>query len=101
MNISDKEAGLKQLEKISNFLETFLEEVFRYNEVARAEEESLGKMASETTNMKENYRDIVDLVRESKKKIRQNEDLVVRQASLALSLSQLKKSKEEFNLQVN
>ena len=101
MNISDKEAGLKQLEKISNFLETFLEEVFRYNEVARAEEESLGKMARETTKMKEDYRDIVDLVRESKKKIKQNEDLVVRQASLTLSLSQLKKSKEEFNLQVN
>ena len=89
------------MEKISNFLETFLEEVFRYNEVAISEEESLGKMARETTKMKENYRDIVDLVRESKKKIKQNEDLVVRQASLALSLSQLKKSKEEFNLQVN
>ena len=89
------------MEKISNFLETFLEEVFRYNEVARAEEESLGKMARETTMMKADYRDIVDLARECKKKIKQNEDLVVRQASLALSLSQLKKSKEEFNLQVN
>jgi len=97
MNISDKEAGLKQLEKISNFLETFLEEVSLYNEVARAEEESLGKMARYTTLMKADYRDIVEFVRECKKKIKQNEDLVVRQASLALSLSQLKKSKEELS----
>jgi len=97
INISDKEAGLKQLEKISNFLETFLEEMSRYNEVARAEEEILGKMARETTMMKADYRDIVDLARECKKKIKQNEDLVVRQASLALSLSQLKKNKEELN----
>ena len=69
----------------------------RYNEVARAEEEILGKMARETTMMKADYRDIVDLARECKKKIKQNEDLVVRQASLALSLSQLKKNKEELN----
>ena len=97
MNISDKEAGLKQLEKISNFLETFLEEVSLYNEVARAEEESLGKMARDTTLMKADYRDIVEFVGECKKKIKQNEDLVVRQASLALSLNQLKKSKEELS----
>ena len=83
-----------QLEKISTFLETFLEEVSVYNEVSRAEEESLHEMARQTTAMRADYRDIVDLVRECKKRIKQNEDLAVRQASLALSLSQLKKSKE-------
>ena len=66
-----------------------------YNEVSRAEEESLSEMAKETAMMKADYSDIVELVRDCKKKIKQNEDLVVRQASLALSLSQLKKSKEQ------
>ena len=83
-----------QLEKISTFFETFLEEVSVYNEVSRAEEESLNEMARQTTAMRADYRDIVELVRECKKRIKQNEDLAVRQASLALSLSQLKQSKE-------
>lgn len=43
-------------------------------------------MARDTTLMKADYRDIVEFVRECKKKIKQNEGLVVRQASLALSL---------------
>ena len=64
-----------------------------YNEVSRAEEESLAEMAKQTTVLKTDYRDIVELVKECKKKIKQNEDLVVRQASLALSLNQLKQRK--------
>ena len=84
-----------QLEKISTFFETFLEEVSVYNEVSRAEKESLNEMARQTTALRGDYRDIVELVRECKKRIKQNEDLAVRQASLALSLSQLKKSKEQ------
>ena len=82
------------MDKISTLLETFLEEVSVYNEVSRAEEESLTEMARQTTVLKTDYRDIVELVRECKKKIKQNEDLVVRQASLALSLNQLKQRKE-------
>lgn len=94
INLSDREDGLMQLEKISTFFETFLEEVSVYHEVSRAEEESLHEMARQTTVMRADYRDIVELVRECKKRIKQNEDLAVRQASLALSLSQLKQSKE-------
>ena len=82
------------MDKISTFLETFLEEVSVYNEVSRAEEESLTEMAKQTTVLKTDYRDIVELVKECKKKIKQNEDLAVRQASLALSLNQLKQRKE-------
>ena len=44
--------------------------------------------------MRADYRDIVELVKECKMLIKKNEGLVLRQASLALSLSQLKMSKE-------
>ena len=51
-------------------------------------------MATETAKMRADYRDIVELVKECKMMIKRNEGLVLRQASLALSLSQLKMSKE-------
>ena len=92
--LSDGEAGLHQLEKISTCFETFLKEISQYNEVARSEEENLTEVATETAKMRADYRDIVELVKECKMLIKKNEGLVLRQASLALSLSQLKMSKE-------
>ena len=94
IKLSDGETGDLQLEKISACLETFLEEISQYNEVAMSEEENLTEMAKETAKMRADYRDIVELVKECKMLIKKNEGLVLRQASLALSLSQLKMSKE-------
>ena len=94
IKLSDGETGDLQLEKISACLETFLEEISKYNEVARSEEENLTEVATETAKMRADYRDIVELVKECKMMIKRNEGLVLRQASLALSLSQLKMSKE-------
>ena len=94
INLSDGETGDLQLEKISTCFETFLEEISQYNEVARSEEENLTEVAKETAKMRADYRDIVELVKECKMLIKKNEGLVLRQASLALSLSQLKMSKE-------
>ena len=71
-----------------------MKEISQYNEVARSEEENLTEMATETAKMRADYRDIVELVKECKMLIKKNEGLVLRQASLALSLSQLKMSKE-------
>ena len=71
-----------------------MEEISQYDEVARSEEENLTEMAAETAKMRADYRDIVELVKECKMMIKRNEGLVLRQASLALSLSQLKMSKE-------
>ena len=71
-----------------------MKEISQYNEVARSEEENLTEMATETAKMRADYRDIVELVKECKMLIKKNEGLVLRQASLALSLSQLQMSKE-------
>ena len=71
-----------------------MEEISQYDEVARSEEENLTEVATETAKMRADYRDIVELVKECKMMIKRNEGLVLRQASLALSLSQLKMSKE-------
>ena len=71
-----------------------MEEISQYDEVARSEEENLTEMAAETAKMRADYRDIVELVKECKMLIKKNEGLVLRQASLALSLSQLEMSKK-------
>ena len=56
-------------------------------------EENLSEVATEMARMSVDYRDIMKLVKECKMMIKRNKGLILRQASLVLSLSQLNRSK--------
>ena len=56
-------------------------------------EENLSEVAMEMARMSVDYRDIMELVKECKMMIKRNKGLILRQASLVLSLSQLNRSK--------
>ena len=55
--------------------------------------QTLSEVATETARMSVDYRDIMELVKECKMMIKRNKGLILRQASLVLSLSQLNRSK--------
>ena len=61
-------------------------------------EENLSEVATETARISVDYRDIMELVKECKMMIKRNKGLILRQASLVLSLSQLNRSKGFYKM---
>ena len=69
----------------------FVEDTKEHTAIADAEEAHLKKVAKKTTELSENYEKIVSLVKNCKNLVKQNEMLALKQASLAISLSELEK----------
>jgi len=89
IDLKDQETARKELDKISDVLIKFNDNFSAYKEQVR-EQEDVGKMAVDYKIAAEKYVEVLSLVAKCRKMIEENNSLAVQEASLAVSMEQLK-----------
>lgn len=89
IDLKDQETAKKELDKISDVLIKFNDNFSAYKEQVR-EQEDVGKMAVDYKIAAEKYVEVLSLVAKCRKMIEEENSLAVQEASLAVSMEQLK-----------
>lgn len=89
IDLKDQETAKKELDKISEVLIKFNDNFSAYKEQVR-EQENVGKMALDYKIAAEKYVEVLSLVAKCRKMIEEENSLAVQEASLAVSMEQLK-----------
>lgn len=89
VDLKDQETAKEELDKISDILTKFNDNFRAYKEQVR-EQEDVGNMALDYKIAAEKYVEVLSLVAKCRKMIEENNSLAVQEASLAVSMEQLK-----------
>ena len=90
INLGDQEETKKEIDNLEKMFSKFTEDMTSYSEIAKANGDFIEKISSSFREVTEDYNNLVKLVENVRKLMKDTESLAVKEASLAISLEEIK-----------